>query len=369
MLDDSRLRVDNKIPKVHTFLKTLFKLGDKKMNRITLGKTGLEINRLGFGGIPIQRVDEQQAVETVLHALDRGVDFIDTARNYTTSERRIGLALKQTDKRVVLATKSQAKTADALRADLETSLKELQKDRIDLYQCHFVRNEEEYRQVILPGGALEAMVQAKAEGLIGHIGITSHNLDLLERVVDDAVFETIMVCFSFLEPKAKESVISKALAKNIGVIAMKSFSGGVIDDPVIALKFVLSQPGVVIIPGVESKDLFDQNWAVYTHSHTLSTAEMRKIEEIRTRYDKVFCRRCDYCQPCSEDIPIQLILSVRSALKRFGKDFLQHGWPKEAIAKARNCSACGECLERCPYQLPIPDLIKENLEWVDEQLK
>ncbi|MBU0986637.1 MAG: 4Fe-4S dicluster domain-containing protein, partial [Proteobacteria bacterium] len=107
----------------------------------------------------------------------------------------------------------------------------------------------------------------------------------------------------------------------------------------------------------------------YQGSLALDAAETARIEELRNRFDKVFCRRCDYCQPCSEEIPIQLILSVRSALKRFGKDFLSQGWPKDAIAKARNCSQCGECLDRCPYQLPIPDLIKENLEWVDEQLK
>lgn len=339
------------------------------MQRIVLGNTGLEVNRFGFGGIPIQRISESLAIETVLNALEKGVDFVDTARNYTTSERRIGMALKQIDRRVVLATKSQGKTADQLRADLETSLKELQRDYIDLYQCHFVRNDEEYQQVISPGGALEGMLRAREEGLIGHIGITSHNLDLLERVVDDGLFETIMACFSFLEPKAQEKVIPQALAKNIGVIAMKSFSGGIIDQSVLALKYVLLQPGVVIIPGVESKELFDQNWNVYRGSHELDDAEISKIEEIRNLYDKNFCRRCDYCQPCSEDIPIQLILGVRSALKRFGKSFLTEGWPREAISKARNCSECGECLERCPYQLPIPDLIKENLAWVDEALK
>lgn len=338
------------------------------MQRIVIGTTGLEVNRFGFGGIPIQRVAEKQAVETVLHAVESGVDFIDTARAYTTSEHRIGLALKQTDKRVVLASKSQGKTAEQVRGDLETSLKELQRDHIDLYQCHFVRDDQDYQQIIAPGGALESLIQAREEGLIGHFGLTSHSLDLLERVINDGLFKTIMVCFSFLEPKAKESVIPKALAKNIGVIAMKSFSGGVIDDPATALKYVLSQKNIIIIPGVESKKLFDQNYDIYLKNHKLNVDEKAKIETARTRYDKVFCRRCNYCQPCSEDIPIQLILGVRSALKRFGKPFLQEGWPKEAIAKARLCSECGECLDRCPYGLPIPELIKENLEWVDEQL-
>lgn len=339
------------------------------MQRMVIGKTGLEVNRLGFGGIPIARVDESQAVETVLHAVESGVDFIDTARNYKTSERRIGMALQQTDQRVVLASKSQGRTAGDIRADLETSLNELQKDYLDLYQCHFVRDEQVYQEIIAPGGALEGLIQAQKEGLIGHIGLTSHSLDLLERVVDEGLFETIMVCYSFLEPKAQESLIPKALDKNIGVIAMKSFSGGVIDDPQLALKYVLSQHDIMVIPGVETKELFDQNWNVFQGSCSLNDDEKLKITALRKQYDKSFCRRCDYCQPCSEEIPIQLILGVRSALKRFGKSFLKEGWPREAIDKARNCSECGECLERCPYQLPIPDLIKENLAWVDEQFK
>lgn len=338
------------------------------MNKIIIGKTGLEVNRFGFGGIPIQRVGESQAVETVLHAVEKGVDFIDTSRMYTTSERRIGLALKQTDKKVVLASKTRSRTSVEVRKDLETSLKELQRDYIDIYQCHYVPNDEEYRQIVSSGGALEELLRAKDEGLIGHIGITSHSLDLVYKILDDDIFETIMVCFSFLEPEAMEKVIPKAQEKNVGVIAMKSFSGGVIDNPKLALKYALSHPGIVIIPGVESKDLFEQNWNVYLGSHELTDSEKQEIEAIRQQYDKVFCRRCDYCQPCSEEVPIQMIMGLRSAVNRFGKNFVKEGWPKEAIEKARNCSECGECLERCPYQLPIPDLIKENLAWVDGQL-
>ncbi len=336
------------------------------MDRIVIGKTGLEVNRFGFGGIPIQRLDEQDAVETVLHAVEKGVDFIDTSRAYTTSERRIGLALKRTDKRVVLASKSRSKTSEDVRKDLETSLSELQRDYIDIYQCHYVQNEEVYQQVISSGGALVGLIQAKNEGLIGHIGITSHNLDLVDRILDDGLFETIMVCFSFLEPKAREKIIPKAIEKSIGVIAMKSFSGGIIDNPRLAIKYVLSHPNIVIIPGVEHKDLFDQNWAIFQGSHELTDLEKQEIEEIRQRHDKNFCRRCDYCQPCTEEIPIQMILGLRWALKRFGKGFVEENWLRDAIAKAKNCSECGECLDRCPYQLPIPDLIKKNILWLDE---
>ncbi|MBW1837046.1 MAG: aldo/keto reductase [Deltaproteobacteria bacterium] len=336
------------------------------MKQVTLGKTGLRITRLGFGGIPIQRVDERQAVEAVGHAVASGVDFIDTSRAYTTSEHRIGLALKQTDKRVVLASKSVSRTATGIRKDLETSLRELQKDYLDLYQCHFVKNDTEYEQIISSRGVLEELIKAKEEGLIGHIGITTHSLDLLDRVLDDGLFETIMVCFSFLEPAAREKIIPKAIEKDVGIIAMKPFSGGIIDNPGLALKYVLSQKGIAIIPGVEHPDIFDDNWEIFQGSYELDDKEKREIEEIRKRYEKTFCRRCDYCQPCSEDIPIQMILGIRSALKRFGKAFLEKDWIKDAIEKSRHCTECGECLARCPYELPIPDLIKENIRWLDE---
>lgn len=333
------------------------------IQRITLGKTGLDINRFGFGGIPIQHVDERQAVETVAHAIRRGVDFIDTSRAYTTSERRIGIALAETGKDVVLATKSMERSADGIRRDIEKSLQELRKDSIALYQCHFVRDTETYRQVTGKGGALEGLLKACEEGMIGHVGITSHSLDLLERVIDDGLFETIMVCYSFLEPKAEESVIPRALAKNMGVIAMKSFSGGAIENPRLALRYALAIPGTAIIPGVESIELFDANWNVYLGDLTLDDADQRDIEAFRNEYGKQFCRRCDYCQPCPEGIAIQFVLGIRSMIRRMGTSILETGWQKAVLEQAEKCTECGECIERCPYELPIPELIKSNLEW------
>ena len=338
------------------------------MERITLGKTGLDIHRMGFGGIPIQTVNETQAVETVRHAVESGVDFIDTSRAYTTSERRIGLALKQTDRKVVLASKTPNRTRAGARADLETSLKELQVAFIDLYQCHFVRDMADYEGTIAADGALGALTQAKAEGLIGHVGITSHSLEVLERAIDEGLFETIMVCFSFLEPRAKEKIIPKAVERNIGVIAMKSFSGGVIDNEKLALKYVLSQPRVAIIPGVETTALFDRNWSVYTAGkYRLNAEETAEIHRIRRRWDRAFCRRCDYCQPCTEQIPISVVLHLRSIVRRMGRDAVKQPWMAAGIEAARQCSQCGECEERCPYDLPIPDLIRDNLHWLDDQ--
>jgi predicted aldo/keto reductase-like oxidoreductase len=131
---------------------------------------------------------------------------------------------------------------------------------------------------------------------------------------------------------------------------------------------VLSQSDILAIPGVESPELFDENWAVFCGDYQLTAAERQTIDETRKRYDKIFCRRCDYCQPCTEDIPIQIVLGIKYSVKRFGEGVLLSGWGKDAVTKARKCSECGECMARCPYDLPIPELIKTNLTWVDEKL-
>ena len=296
--------------------------------KVVLGKTGMEVKRLGFGGIPIQRVDERQAVETVIHAIQRGVDFIDTSRAYTTSERRIGMALRETGGKVILATKSLEQSADAVRRDVEESLQELGREKIELYQCHFVKDFEAYHRVTSGGGALEGLLKAREEGLIEHVGISSHNLDVLERVIDDGLFETIMVCYSFLEPKAEKTVIPRALAGDIGVIIMKAFSGGVIGNARLAIKYALALGGTVVIPGVENRELFDENWEIFMGNRKLDRKERQQIEAIRSEFDKQFCRRCDYCQPCPEGISIQHLLGIRFIVKRMGPEVLQVGWIK-----------------------------------------
>jgi predicted aldo/keto reductase-like oxidoreductase len=340
------------------------------MQRVVLGRTGLEAYRLGFGGIPIQRVGEAEAVETVLRALERGADFLDTSRVYTTSERRIGIALREAgikDHPVIVASKSQSKTAEAMRADLETSLRELGLDYLDIYKCHFVSDLDDYRGVTSAGGAYHALVKARDQGLIGHIGITSHSLEVLDRALDDGLFDVIMVCFSFLEPKAREAIIPKAREKNVGVLAMKPFSGGVLDDSRLALKYALSEPGILVLAGVEHPGLFDENWEVFQEAAPLTDSENARIAELQRTHEKAFCRRCDYCQPCPEGIPIQVVMGARSMAKRMGMRTLRESRFWGTINKGRDCTECGTCLDRCPYELPIPDLMRENLRWLDEQ--
>jgi predicted aldo/keto reductase-like oxidoreductase len=339
------------------------------MKRVVLGKTGIEAVRFGFGGIPIQRVSEKQAIEVVTYALKKGMDFIDTSRMYTTSESRIGRALKEIDKKVILATKSFSRSADGIQQDIETSLRELQTDYIDLYQCHAVGDEEEYRQVISSNGALQGLQKAREQGIIGHIGITSHSLDLLERVVEDGLFETIMVCYSFLEPAAGQKLIPRARGKQVGILAMKPLSGGVIHAKEAALKWVFSCPDILVLAGVEEKSYIDQNWEIFQNDWVLTDEDEKKIREITKEFDHKFCRRCDYCLPCTAEIPIQFALGIRSMVKRMGSGILQQPMFKDIREKALNCTECGDCMERCPYGLPIPNMIKENLEWIDDLME
>ena len=326
-----------------------------------LGRTNLVVTKLGWGSIPIQRVSEAEAVSVVQAVVDMGVNLVDSARGYTTSERRIGIALKGRDARVVLSTKSPIRNA-AIYDDVKESLRQLQVQKIDIYHTHGISTFRDYEKILAPGGAYEGLRRARDEGLIDYIGLSSHSLDVLARVVEEGHFDVIMTCYSFLETKAEETVLPLARAKDIGVLVMKPFSGGVIEEAGPAMKYVLSMPGIVPIPGSETIEKTRENWNIFTGSHVLTDKDREYIEATRKECDKQFCRRCDYCQPCTEEIQIQHILNLRSFVKRgvAGGD-----WMRDRIEKARKCTECGTCLPRCPYQLPIPELIKANLTWYD----
>ncbi|MGZ3649293.1 MAG: aldo/keto reductase [Syntrophales bacterium] len=334
------------------------------MEKIRLGRTNLIVTKLGWGGIPIQRPGEREAVSVIQAVIEMGVDLLDTARAYTNSEHRIGLALQRIDRPVVLSTKSLVRTAKIYN-DVHESLKQMKVKKINIYHLHAVSSFEDYQKVMAPGGAHEGLKQARDEGLIDHIGITSHNLNVLEKAIEDDHFEVIMACYSFLEPAADQKVFPMAKEKDIGILAMKPFSGGVIEYAGPALRFVLSTANIVPIPGAETLEKARENWKILTEGNSLTQKDREQIESIKMEYDRQFCRRCDYCQPCTEKINIQFAVGLKSIIKRFGPNAREVGWMKDLINKARNCSECGECLPRCPYQLPIPDMIKENLDWFD----
>jgi predicted aldo/keto reductase-like oxidoreductase len=338
------------------------------MEKTRLGRTNLLVTRLGWGGIPIQRVSEEEGVAVLRALVEMGVELLDTARGYTNSERRIGLALRKTKKSVILSTKSAVRT-EKIYKDVQTSLKEMQVKKISIYHLHAVNHFQDYEKVMGRGGAYEGLRRAREDGLIDYIGITSHNLKVLERAIEDGTFDVIMACYSFLEPDAAEKVFPSAKAKDIGILSMKPFSGGVIEEAGPALRFVLSTPGIVPIPGSETLEKARENWEIFRNGYSLTDRDRQYIEILRKEMNQQFCRRCDYCQPCSEKISIQHVLGLKTIVRRFGPMTQELDWFHSLIERARNCSECGECLQRCPYELPIPKLIRENLAWYDRWLE
>lgn len=322
-----------------------------------LGKTGIKISRMGFGGIPIQRIDAE-GTKKLIHMLhDVGVNYIDTARGYTVSEEYLGYALDGIRQDFVLATKSMARTKEAMAADIETSLKNLRTDYIDLYQIHNP-SPEDLETVQAPGGALEALREAQAAGKIGHIGITLHPVNLFEKAVELDWVETIMFPYNVVETQAEE-LIRVCAQKNIGFIAMKPLAGGAIDDPALALRFIASNPDVtVVIPGMATVEEAQQNLAAVNNTKPLATDEQAKIQKIRDELGTQFCRRCNYCAPCSAGISIYSQFLFEGYFNRYGLKEWSAARYHAQQKKASDCIDCGVCETRCPYNLPIRDMMK-----------
>ena len=324
----------------------------------TLGKTGLKISRMGFGGIPIQRVDAAVTKELVKAMAEKGINYIDTARGYTVSESYLGEALEGLRDKFVLATKSMARTKEAMAADVETSLSNLRTEYIDLYQIHNP-SMEQLEQVISAGGALEALQEAKAAGKIGHIGLTAHSLEVFEKALELDWVETIMFPYNIVETQAAE-LIKKCTEKNIGFITMKPLAGGAIEDATLALRFICANPDVtVVIPGMFDLKEIDQNLAACEDKAPLSQEEMDKMQAIRDKLGNNFCRRCNYCAPCTVGISIPNVFLFQGYLDRYGLG----DWAKDRYGampvKASACIGCGACEKRCPYELPIREMLKD----------
>ena len=323
-----------------------------------LGKTGLKISRMGFGGIPIQRIDAEGTKTLIRYLHDAGVNYIDTARGYTVSEEYLGYALEGIRKDFVLATKSMARTREAMAADIETSLKNLRTDHIDLYQVHNP-SAADLETVIGPGGALEALLEAKAAGKIGHIGITLHLLELFEKAVDLPWVETVMFPYSLVETQAEE-MLRTCTHRNIGFIDMKPLAGGAIDDATLALRYIASNPNVtVVIPGMATVEEAKQNLAAMEDTSPLTQAEEEKIQSIRKSLGTQFCRRCNYCAPCTVGIGIPAQFLFEGYYTRYDlKEWAIQRYKGQAKT-ASDCIECGVCETRCPYNLPIRQMLKK----------
>ena len=323
-----------------------------------LGRTGLKVSRMGFGGIPIQRIDAKGTRALMLRLRDEGINYIDTARGYTVSESYLGEALEGIRGDFILATKSMSRTKEAMAKDIDISLGNLRTDYIDLYQVHNP-SVAQLEQVVAPGGALEALQEAKAAGKIGHIGLTAHSLEVFTMGLEMPWVETIMFPYNIVESQGID-LIAKCAEKGIGFIDMKPLAGGAIEDATLALRYVCANDNVTItIPGRAELAELDQNLAAVNDTTPLTDADFARMDAIRKELGTHFCRRCNYCAPCTVGISIPSCFLFQGYLQRYGLADWAKGRYAAMSVKASACIGCGACEGRCPYSLPIRDMLKK----------
>lgn len=338
------------------------------MEYTNLGNTGLKVSRLGFGGIPIQRITQEEATALIRKLPEYGINYIDTARGYTVSEEYLGIAMEGIRDKFVLATKSMARTREAMEKDIETSLKNLRTDHIDLYQVH---NAPPAQMSIVTGegGALEALLEAKAAGKIGHIGITAHEIGTFEMALEMDWVETIMFPYNFVELQAAD-LIRKCAEKGKGFICMKPLAGGAIENAPLAMRFIASNKDITVnIPGMANEDELKQNVAASCDPASLSEEELREVQNIRDTLGNQFCRRCNYCQPCTMGINISFCFTINGYLTRYGLKDWAIGRYKGMAVEPNACIECGMCESRCPYHLPIIEMLKDVYSNFQKEMK
>ena len=340
------------------------------MKTVRLGKTGLEVSRVGMGGIPIQRPPLNEAVRVMQRALDLGVNFIDTSLGYGDSEERIGQAIAAIAGRreqVIIATKGGWRDKATVMEHIERSRQRLNTDYIDLWQLHGVNSLEGYEGVLEPGGALEGAQEALEAGTIRHIGISSHSPDVARTAIVSGFFETIQFPFNFVARELAEVLVPLAREHDVGFIAMKPFAGGMLRKANLAIRYLLQFEGVVPIPGIErAAEIEEIADIVASGPWELTPQEQQEIEEVRARVGTRFCRRCRYCMPCPQEVEIQPLMTLPILWELWPPDlsFSERsigGYMTHAVESATNCVQCGECEAKCPYDLPIREMIVEHV--------
>ncbi len=327
------------------------------MRTITLGRTGITTPQNAFGALPVQRVDTDTAVKLLRRAYEGGMTFFDTARAYSDSEEKLGAAFEGMRDRIYIASKTMAKTPDELKADLDTTLKNLRTDHLDIYQLHCVS------QCYRPGdgtGMYEALVEAKEQGKILHIGITAHKIGIAEEIADSGLYETLQFPFSYLASDRDIALVKKCEANGIGFIAMKGLSGGLLANSAACMAFMQQYP-VLPIWGIQRESELEEWLGFFEHDAELTPELKAYIERDRAELLGEFCRGCGYCMPCTADITINQCARMSQMVRRAPSvTWLSPFWQAEMM-KIENCIECGVCLDRCPYELNIPALLRKNL--------
>lgn len=329
------------------------------METVTLGKTGIEVSKNGFGALPIQRIEKKDAVYLLQKAFYHGINYFDTARGYTDSEEKVGAAFSYIRDKIIISTKTTAQNADDFWKDLETSLSLLQTDYIDIYQFHnpsFCPKPEDGT------GLYEAALKAKEQGKIRHIGITNHRLAVAKEAIASGLYETMQFPFCYLATEQDLEIVDLCKKENMGFIAMKALSGGLITDSALAYAYLSQFDHVVPIWGVQRERELDE-FLSYQEQPPVLTEEMKaRIEADKIELAGEFCRGCGYCMPCPAGIEINNCARMSLMLRRAPQqEFLTPEW-QEKMKKIEGCLSCGKCKSKCPYELDTPKLLKKNYE-------
>ncbi len=327
------------------------------MRKITLGKTGITVNKNGFGALPIQRISREDAVRLLRRAYEHGVDFYDTARFYTDSEEKLGEAFEGMRDKIFLASKTGAQKTEDFWKDLKTTLTNLKTDHLDIYQFHNIPFCPK------PGdgtGLYEAMLEAKAQGKIRHIGITNHRLSVAHEAIDSGLYETLQFPFSYLSSKRELELVEKCEKAGMGFIAMKALAGGLITDSAAAYAYMLQFDNVLPIWGVQRERELDEFLSYQEKEPELAGEVKATIERDLSELQGEFCRGCGYCMPCPAGIEINTCARMSLLIRRAPSDAQLTEEMQAKMKKTEDCLHCGKCKEKCPYGLDTPTLLEKN---------
>ena len=329
------------------------------MKNITLGSTGITVVQNAFGALPIQRVDMASAVQILRRAYEGGMRFFDTARAYSDSEEKLGNAFEGLRDQIFIATKTQAKTPEEFRRQLDTSLKLLKTDYVDIYQFHCADT------CWRPGdgsGMYECMLEAKAAGKIRHIGVTAHKLNVARECVESGLYETLQFPFSYLSSQKELELVDLCRSHNMGLIAMKGLAGGLINNSRAACAFMSQFDNVLPIWGIQKMSELEE-WLSYMDQAPVLDEELKAfIEKEKAELTGDFCRGCGYCMPCPVGIQINNCARMSLMLRRApSAQWLSETWQAN-MKKIEDCLHCNQCMKKCPYELNTPELLVKNYE-------
>lgn len=328
------------------------------MEKMRLGRTGLLIGRSGFGALPIQRISLNDSVHILRKAYHNGFDFFDTARNYSDSEEKIGAALGDVRHDIILATKSSADNKDDLLKDLETSLKNLRTDYVDILQLH---NLSKVPDPLDPQSALSGVLEARKRGMVRYVGFTNHSLENAINAARSGIYDTIQFPLSILSTSDELRLIDECLKNDCGLIAMKAMGGGLITNAAAAFAFLRQYENVVPVWGIQREEELDQFLELEKNPPVLDENLRELIKKDQRELSFQFCRGCGYCMPCPQGIQINMTARMSLLLRRApSQNFLTPEW-REKMLLINQCSDCGHCRSRCPYGIDTPELLRDNL--------